>query len=160
MFAADHRLRWSDEDDLENTARLAWWRQRSNFNPDGGASRETYLKLVARHAMEDLLKAEEAVGRHAAVKARPLQEVVDGSGLTLEEMLADEADPIGEWNTEHDLETVELTPRQRAVIRGVLDGYSLTELARNLGINRDTLYEDRRRIQRVFRENGLYRSDR
>jgi len=35
----------------------------------------------------------------------------------------------------------------------------MTELAQELGVHRDTLYQDRRRIQEVFRKSGLGRSD-
>jgi len=87
-FAGARRLRWSDVDDLENVAQLTWWHQRSNYNPERGASKRTYLKRVVRNAMSDLAKAELTQGRSAEREARLLSELSGKGAIPLYAKLA------------------------------------------------------------------------
>lgn len=48
-----------------------------------------------------------------------------------------------------------LTPRQRRLIQGLYADRSLSDLSCALGVPRPTLYDDLRRIQQAFRDQGL-----
>lgn len=48
-----------------------------------------------------------------------------------------------------------LSARQQRIVAGVKAGTNNTELSRHLGISRDTLQEELRRIRQAFREEGL-----
>jgi RNA polymerase sigma-70 factor (ECF subfamily) len=48
-----------------------------------------------------------------------------------------------------------LTPRQQRLIQGLYADRSVSDLSRVLGVPRPTLYDDLRRIQQVFRNQGL-----
>ena len=48
-----------------------------------------------------------------------------------------------------------LTDRQQGVVQALNQGDSKVDAARRLGIHRDTLYQELKRIQQVFRDEGL-----
>jgi len=160
-FEREGELLWSDTDDLLAEAQAAWWRQRESYDPRRGANPETFLKRVVRHALADVLKAERAGsrrgGREALSLDAPLDESGDEGALTIEDVIGSGED-WAEADFRQDLEAIlgRLTPRQRAVIRGLRDGEEKAALARRLGVHRDTLYQDLAQIRAVFRDGGLF----
>ena len=154
-FLSGHPLRFHDADDLEQECLLAWWSQRPLFDPSR-ASMPTFLKLVVRKRLQDLLKQEYAKGREGARSAlslnRPLSADSDvelgdslpGADGRAEDLRLGVASAVGR-----------MTQRQQAIVRGARDGYTATAIAKAIGISRDTLYEDFKRIRAAFREEGL-----
>ena len=159
VFCSRHHFRWSDEDDLFQECAIRWLQVVERHDQER-ASRQTYLKAVVRNHLKDLWKAEHAYVRMGHAGAMSLDEPLTGENeeTTLGDLLpacGDGPDAAATWHVSLDRIQGRLSERQRAMIRGVLSDYSMAELARELGVNRDTLYQDRRRIQEVFVEEGL-----
>jgi RNA polymerase sigma factor (sigma-70 family) len=159
VFSSRYRLRWSDVDDLVAEGQLAWWQQRVRYDPRRGASKETFLKIVVRHAFADLLKAEQSQGRMAEQPTRSFDTPLTAdSNLTLSDVVADAGNDFRDVVLELDVQVIlgRMPSRQRAVIRGVMDGDTITTVAKRLGVHRDTVYEELKVIRRIFRAEGLF----
>ena len=161
VFASRVQLNWMDGKDLAQEGWIAWLRQRPRYDQAQGASKETYLKRVVRHRFLDIEKAERAQARRASYQAVSLNATAEDM-VPLEELLADHGIPTESSLARRlDLETAlsMLNGRQRVLLEGLSNGYRIQDIARRLGVHRDTLYEDRKRIQQIFRANGLHGSD-
>ncbi|MCZ2111759.1 MAG: hypothetical protein LC118_19735 [Dehalococcoidia bacterium] len=157
-FSRRRRLRWSEADDLKNAGREAWWRERHRWDPVQSAA-PTYLRLVVRRTFEDIAKAEGSQGRAAARTAVSIDVPILEGDESLIEFLADpDVPPI---DIALDLQRVVggLSERQKAIVRGRLAGYETGAMATHLGVHRDTVNEDLKRIRVVFRDAGLGESE-
>ena len=125
-----------------------------------------YMAQVVRNKLTDLVREMTADKRAGDPGAFSLEEPVDGSedGLTLGEVLADErVDPAssGGMDTRHariDLGRVMalLTPAQQRLCRMLgEEGLSIKEASEKLRIPRGTVYEEIKRIRRIFDLQGL-----
>ena len=125
-----------------------------------------YMAQVVRNKLTDLVREMTADKRAGDPGAFSLEEPVDGSedGLTLGEVLADErVDPAcsGGMDTRHariDLDRVMalLTPAQQRLCRMLgEEGLSIKEASEKLRIPRGTVYEEIKRIRRIFDLQGL-----
>ena len=125
-----------------------------------------YMAQVVRNKLTDLVREMTADKRAGDPGAFSLEEPVDGSedGLTLGEVLADErVDPAssGGMDTRHariDLDRVMalLTPAQQRLCRMLgQEGLSIKEASEKLRIPRGTVYEEIKRIRRIFDLQGL-----
>jgi RNA polymerase sigma factor (sigma-70 family) len=126
----------------------------------------SYLAQVTRNRLRDMVRgmtADKRAGDPGALSLEaPLGDAEDG--LTLGEVLADEqADPedasgIDSRGARLDLARVLalMTPAQRRLCELLgEEGLSVKEAAERLGIPRGTLYEEIRRIRRIFEQHGL-----
>lgn len=155
VFCGQHQFRWSDADDLAGVGAIAWLGQRRRHDPSR-ASRLTYLKRVVRHAFIDHLRAEGTKSRAPARGALSL-ELHTEDGFAFGESFTDG----GAWENSHETQEAirramqRLSRRQRLQLSGILGGYAMKDLARGLGVHRDTLNADMQRIRAIFREEGL-----
>jgi len=153
-------MRWSDEDDLAQECSLHWSQVRSSYRPAGLANRSTYLKRVVGHQLLDLFRHERTRGRVGHLMASSLDEPVarDGEETGLRgDFLADRRSVTAGLEFELDVARAQrdLTRRQREILAGRTGGYRVTELASELGVHRDTIHTELKRIQEVFRDHGL-----
>ena len=125
-----------------------------------------YMAQVVRNKLTDLVREMTADKRAGDPGAFSLEEPVDGSedGLTLGEVLADErVDPAssGGMDTRHaridmDRAMALLTPAQQRLCRMLgEEGLSIKEASEKLRIPRGTVYEEIKRIRRIFDLQGL-----
>lgn len=159
-FLRHRSLRWSDKNDLFQECAIRWIAAREKFTAARGASRLTYLRRVVHNVLMDILKWELAEARRAHRKAASLDQVVDedeDDGTLLDLIAGPTADPeaTAELGVSLKRAWARLSPRQRRVVNGLAAGYRKPELAREIGVHRDTLYAELRRIRRVFRDEGL-----
>ena len=131
---------------------IAWQKQGAKYDPARGASESTFLKRVARSALKDLVKQEEAQGRWAGKGALSLDA---GTPLALAAPI--DVDDIGALESRLDISKArsQMTPRQRAIVDGVLAGYRPDEIARQLGVSRDTVHQDRVKLRSVLAVEDL-----
>lgn len=157
-FLRTHRFRWSDAGDLVQECLITWLERRPTFDA-GRSSPMTYLKVVVRSRLKDLLRAELAAGqrahREAASLDRPSSADDDDSPpLRVPDPGLNPADEAVA-NLSIERAGARLSSRQRAVLQGLRDDYRVTRLADVLGVHRDTLYADLHRIREAFRREGF-----
>lgn len=149
-----------DVDDLVQECLLHWWKRRDRYEAGRGASRKTFLRKVVRAKLQDLARGWRAQKRGSG--GRPLSLDAPASrrapdGATIGDMLHDGDHLASNVSAAVDVESLiaRLSARQQRIVAGVKAGTNNTELSRHLGISRDTLQEELRRIRQAFREEGL-----
>jgi RNA polymerase sigma-70 factor (ECF subfamily) len=144
-----------------------WIVVRKNLAPSPDAPPVAYMAQVIRNILTDLIREQAADNRAAEQDALSLDAPLVGSddGLTLADVLADDAsaqqDEAGAVDRHHariDISRAlaRLTPAQRQLCQMLgEEGLSIKEAAERLRIPRGTLYEEIKRIRRVFADAGL-----
>ena len=154
-------------DDLVQDCLLHWIGVRRKLAPDPDNPPVGYMAQVLRNKLTDLMREQGAEKRAGDLGLVSLDATVDGSedGVTFAESLdASESAQSGEDGETHrhhvrmDLlrALVRLTPsQQRLCLMLGEEGLSIKEAAEQLRIPRGTLYEEIKRIRKVFAEHGL-----
>ncbi len=154
-------------DDLMQECLAHWIVVRRKLAPDPDAPPVGYMAQVIRNKLTDLIRERAADKRAGEQDALSLDAAPDGSdeGLTLAELLADdesaqqgEADAVDRQHARIDIDRAlaRLTPVQRQLCQMLgEEGLTIKEAAERLRIPRGTLYEEIKRIRRVFADQGL-----
>jgi RNA polymerase sigma-70 factor (ECF subfamily) len=154
-------------DDLMQECLAHWIVVRRKLRPDPATPPVAYMAQVVRNKLTDLIREQEADKRAGDQDALSLDAAIDGSDddMTLADLLADnttsQADEAGAVDP-HDARVdigramARLTPVQRRLCQmlGAQD-LSIKEAAERLRIPRGTLYEEIKRIRKVFADQGL-----
>ena len=150
-----------DADDLYQEGRTVWLRAKHTFRSDGGASLSTYIGRVVENRLSDLAREGRAGRRWSPRGTLSLDAPVGEDGDPLADLLRDGApSPDVEAERSELLERLarmreRLPLRQQEVLDALADERHRAGIARDLGISRDTLYEDIRRIRDACRDAGL-----
>ena len=154
-------------DDLIQVCLAHWIVVRRKLAPDPDSPPVGYMAQVIRNKLTDLIRERAADKRAGEQDALSLDAAPDGSdeGLTLAELLADnesaqqgEADAVDRQHARIDIgrALALLTPVQRQLCQMLgEEGLTIKEAAERLRIPRGTLYEEIKRIRRVFADQGL-----
>ena len=154
-------------DDLVQDCLAHWIVVRQKLSPDPDNPPVGYMAQVIRNKLTDLMREQTADKRVGDLDALSLDATIDGSedGMTFGELLADAESAAGSdypgLDRQHARIDVaraldRLTPAQRrlCVMLGE-EGLSIKEAAERLRIPRGTLYEEIKRIRKVFADHGL-----
>ena len=154
-------------DDLMQECLAHWIVVRRKLPPDPDAPPVAYMAQVIRNKLTDLIREQAADKRAGEQEALSLDASLDGSddGMTLADLLADnesaQPDDPGAVDRRHARIDIgraleRLTPVQRQLCRMLgEEGLTIKEAAERLRIPRGTLYEEIKRIRKVFAEQGL-----
>ena len=154
-------------DDLMQECLAHWIVVRRKLAPDPDAPPVGYMAQVIRNKLTDLIREQAADKRAGEQDALSLDASLDGSedGITLADLLADnesaQPDDPGAVERRHariDIGRVleRLTPVQRQLCQMLgEEGLTIKEAAERLRIPRGTLYEEIKRIRKVFADQGL-----
>jgi len=161
------RISWFREEDFDDYLQellLHWWKVRDRYRPNEGAKRETYMGMVLRRKMYDLLEGQRTKKRWAGNFAESLEKpVLAGEkdraiGDTRSDWTGKDVRPDhDEINLKIDLQTVlaTLTPEQLRICHLRRQGYSEMATAKQMEIPRSTLQDKTRRIRTIFSDQGL-----
>jgi DNA-directed RNA polymerase specialized sigma24 family protein len=144
--------------DLDQECLQHWWSQRDRYDEHRGASRKTFLRKVVRAKLLDLARGWKAEKRGAGLQPLSLDAPMPGNepdGPTIGDLLADQRTSDSTLALDIQRLTDRLSARQRWIIGGTRLGVTKIEISRWLGISRDTLHEELRRIREVFRDGDL-----
>lgn len=156
-FCKGKGLTHDDFDDLLQTVLVHWAQVRERHDPARRASKSTYMRGVVRNKLRDLRDSRLASKHALLTNARSLESPVkEGSKLTVHDTLRDER-PSSDPGMRIDLESAceDLTCRQREIIECKLQGTTNTGIARQLGVHRDTVQDELKRVRDLFRDKGL-----
>jgi RNA polymerase sigma factor (sigma-70 family) len=153
-------------EDLQQECLTHWWLRRHHYSEDRGASLATFMRRVLKAKLRDIERQQRAAKRGGYTE--PLS--LDAPLSSDEPNPATLGDLIRDGNQERSPEQVAerrvlrdriehayqlLTSRQRQLVQGLASDASMSDLSRQLGIPRATLHDERRRIEKVFRDEGL-----
>jgi RNA polymerase sigma factor (sigma-70 family) len=154
-------------DDLVQDCLAHWIVVRLKLAPRPDAPPVAYMAQVIRNKLTDLIREQAAEKRAGDLGALSLDATLDGSddGVTVAELLAasdamypGEADGADRHHARIDVgrALTRLTPAQRRLCLMLgEEGLSIKEAAERLRIPRGTLYEEIKRIRKVFADHGL-----
>lgn len=152
-------------DDLLQECLLHWWRQRNAYKETRGASPKTYMRTVLRAKLLDIERAAKAGKRGGGRSDHSFDSPfgTNEEGSTLRDVIPDtkpHGDPEKVAERSALLQKInsvrrKLDLRQRRLLDGLMVGSSMTELSRQLGVPRPTLYGESARIRKTFRDEGL-----
>ncbi|MFO7543362.1 MAG: sigma-70 family RNA polymerase sigma factor [Thiobacillus sp.] len=154
-------------DDLVQDCLAHWIVVRQKLRPDPNNPPVSYMAQVIRNKLTDLAREKSADKRAGDLDALSLDATIDGSedGMTFGELLADAESKAGGDHQGVDRQHAridvgraleQLTPAQRRLCLMLGDeGLLIKEAAERLRIPRGTLYEEIKRIRKVFADHGL-----
>ena len=167
-FRRRSRILWREDfDDLVQDCLLHWIGVRKKLSPDPDNPPVGYMAQVLRNKLTDWVRERGAEKRSGDLHTASLDATLDGSedGMTLGESLdaseSAQSGEMGETYRNHvrmDLHRIlaRMTPaQQRLCVMLGEEGLSIKEAAEQLRIPRGTLYEEIKRIRKVFAEHGL-----
>ncbi len=163
------RSRWrsleQDEfEDLMQECLVHWLSVRGDIDPSRAATRTAFMARVVHNKLMDLVRERESDRRKAGYDSisldEPLGEQEDSSRLLelVDETQKKELDRAFADDARVDLAKAfeRLTPRQRQLCQLLgEEGLNVQEASRRLGVPRATLYDELKRIRKVFAELGL-----
>ena len=154
-------------DDLQQECLVHWLQVRGKLTPIRDSPPLAYMAQVLRNKLTDLVREHEADKRAGEQEALSLDASIDGSedGLTLGDVIADvdlgeSRNDVGGARHQASIDIgralARLEPKQRrlCVMLGE-EGLSVKEAAVRLRIPRGTLYEEIKRIRKIFADQGL-----
>ena len=152
-----------DDEDLVQEILLHWCGVRGRYSSEGGASQRTFMASVCKNRLRELLRRQKTATRKINSIAQPFSTPLsdDPDSGTLGDLAAALPGTPGLAADQDELRAIierilpELPPRQRRLLKLLQGGMNKTEVADTLGINRDTVYQDIKRIQKLFIDNGL-----
>jgi RNA polymerase sigma factor (sigma-70 family) len=161
FVAARGQFRTQAFEDLVQEALLAWWEQCEDYSAKRG-SRRTFLNQVVTSRLKDLRRGELAEKRAADRLAVSLDHGATNDGWERRDALADPQadDPLRSAEAKEVREALNrvrqrLVPRERSVLDGLRQEKTPTDLSRELGVSRLTIYGDLRRIRLALEAEGL-----
>lgn len=159
----------SDQEDIRQELTIEVWRRLPEFNPTKG-SLEAFVYWLIKRARATLIERQMAKKRGNNRYMRSLDSPIRGSdgGLTAASEVVDEAEAgrrLGlerqHFTAQSDLHAefqafVEHLPADlRELFERMLDNPSLTDISRETGIPRGTLYERRKELRRLMEKDGI-----
>ncbi len=148
-------------EDWVQRCQIHWSQQRDKYDAARGASLRTFLHRVIDMRLRELARELQAEKRTPDREAQTLDAPARPTeGRAVRDTLTSGDDPEGEA-LQGELrrllrDTAQgLSPLQQRLLGGLAKGLSMTELSRELGVPRATLYLQRDRIRDRFHDAGL-----
>lgn len=163
-FLKGNRIKGYDFGDLVHECLLHWYQKRGKYKADKGATKKTFMGHILRRRLQEILREQLADKRKVNQVAEPLIVVLDqgdsdGDTYDLSEKKQEEEFRLSEDNLglKKDLANAlaKLSPLQRKICYLTMDDYSMAHISRILNKPRTTLYDEIKRIRRIFFDEGL-----
>jgi len=154
----EFRSRWPalqrnyEPEDLLQEVALHWHQKRKEYDPAKEASIKTYFATIIRNKLLDLVRASSTDKRkvsHYTVgeDTEDLVSLIDRYAVVEPKLPADESDIAKALG--------QLMPKQQEFCELIMKGLNKSEAARQLNINRRTVYDYIEHIRKVFIKEGL-----
>ena len=155
FLARNSWIKGYDLDDLVQECLLQWHLARHTYEENKAASRRTYMADVARHRLQNILQEQLAEKRAADRNTLSLDQTLSNEPTTLEELIPDPQNYDFSLRLDLERTIAKLSALQQRVCWFLWQGYNVTEIARELGKSRGSIYDDIVRVKRVFSDQGL-----
>jgi RNA polymerase sigma-70 factor (ECF subfamily) len=157
-FLARHSwIKGCDLDDIMQECLVQWYLARQTYREGKGTSPETYMAEVVKRRLQNILNRQLAEKRAVDRLSTSLDELLVEMESALKELTPEsESTDSGVW-LQVDLERAlsKLTAEQRRLCILLKQGYGIKEIGGMLRKPRATIYEEIKRIRKIFTEAGL-----
>jgi RNA polymerase sigma factor (sigma-70 family) len=163
-WRSNNCLRWVYErEELVQDCLIHWLDNRESYHAEMEVMRKTYMNVVVENYLRGRIRKRKAQKRRPGWEAILFSTPVadeEGTDLCLGDTLGGNQDLEEDLATEERAAAIknamaELTNRQRRIAKAKVDGTSMTAVAEELGITRDTVHRDLKRICKVFEDKNL-----
>lgn len=148
----------ADEDFILSGCLNHWYLKRHTYRPEGEANPQTYMARVVKNYLMSLLRKDLAEKRKIDRLSESLDRPIDPENpeFTLLDKVSADLSPK-DFRLQLDVKAAlsKLSPRQRDICHLLKRKATKTDVAHELGLNRDTIHREIRRIREIFRRDGL-----
>lgn len=158
-------LKMKEPNDLYQECFIYWFFKRDQYDRTAGASRQTFMAKVVRRRLIDLVRERESDKRKASYIADSLDVPIENEedSPTLADMIDESAvaggssDPFFRVDLGIDLSRAlkKLTLGQRKLYHLLEKGFTVKEASKYLKTPRSTVYDELKRIGKLFEKEGL-----
>ena len=151
-------------DDLLQECLLHWFQNRKKYKPEKEVSKRTFMGFILRRRLEEILREQLADKRRTNQAEIPLtidlnHDDSDGDVFDFSDKRQEERYLLSQQNfgLEMNVGVVipKLSPSQRKMCHLIMAGYPMAHISKILHRPRATLYDEIKRIQRIFLDEGL-----
>lgn len=163
-FLKSNEIRGYEFDDLLQECLLHWYQNRGRYRSDKEASKKTFMGYILRRRLQEILREQLADKRMVNQVAEPIvvspdREGSDGDGFDLSDQEQEEQFRLSQadFGLKKDVSDAisKLPFSQRKVCHLIMEGHPVTHISDILHKPRTTLYDEIKRIQRIFLDEGL-----
>jgi RNA polymerase sigma factor (sigma-70 family) len=163
-FLKGNRIEGYNFDDLVQECLLYWYQKREKYRPDKKATKKTFMSHIVRRRLQEILREQLADKRRINQVVEPMIVVLDqndSDGDTLD--LSDKNQEEKYFSSQHyfglekDVKDTmsKLPSSQKKLCHLIIEGYPMAHISKILHKPRATLYDEIKRIQRIFLDEGL-----
>jgi hypothetical protein len=143
---------------------LQWYQNRRKYRPDREASEKTFMGHILRRRLQEILREQLAHKRKVNQVAEPIvvspdREGLDGDGFDLSDQKQEERFRLSreDFGLDQDLSRgiSKLSSPQKRLCHLIMEGHPMAHISDILHKPRTTLYDEIKRIQRIFLDEGL-----
>ena len=169
-LVSDHMREWEclrqvDYEDLVWECVSHWYMVKNTYDERKNASRQTYMGRIIQNKLQDIIRKQTTDKRKIWHHTISLEEKIDDekdSPTLLDQLDADLAtetyrNPSESLDLRIDLENAKmnLNPKQRKICDMLMKDHSITDISKILATPRSTIYDEIKRISRIFEDGGL-----
>jgi len=163
------RNRWEylklEFEDLRQECLTHWYFAKDKYDPTAGANQRTFMARVVENKLGHIIEELKTDKRRFTIEAISLDQPIfdEDDAPTLLDQIAADTEFTSNLHIHAELKiditrTIQkLTPKQQDLCRLLSEkGLSVKDASKLLKINRDTVYEEIKRIKTVFQQNNLH----
>lgn len=163
-FLGSNKIKGYEFDDLLQECLLHWHQNRAKYRPDREASEKTFMACILRRRLQEILREQQADKRMVNQVAEPIvvspdREGSDGDGFDLSDQKQEAQFRLSQADLglKKDVSDAisKLPSSQRKVCHLIMEGHPMAHIGEILHKPRTTLYDEIKRIQRIFLDEGL-----
>lgn len=163
-FLRRNRIKGYDFDDLLQECLLHWCQNREKYKQDKETSKPTFMGFILKRRLREILREQLADKRQVNQVMEPMIVVLDqndSDGDTLD--FSDKNQEEKYFSSQHyfglekDVKDAmsRLPSSQKKLCYLIMEGYPMAHISKILHKPRATLYDEIKRIQRIFLDEGL-----
>jgi len=163
-FIRRKKIKGYDFDDLLQECLLHWCQNRKKYKPEKEASKRTFMGFILRRRLEEILREQLADKRRTNQAGISLtvdlnHDDSDGDVFDFSDKRQEEKYLLSQQNFGLEMDVgvaiPKLSPSQRKMCHLIMAGYPMAHISKILHRPRATLYDEIKRIQRIFLDEGL-----
>jgi len=151
-------FRKDDREDLLQESLFCWFNERDKYDPERGASRETYMSRIVKYRLLKIREKAYAEKRRLMYGSESLDEFINPDDNSSSANKKNQPSTFIEPGLGIDLATVfkKLTPERQQICAMLREeDISILQISKRLKKNHNYVYREVQRLRQIFEEEGL-----
>jgi len=163
-FLGTNKIKGYDFDDLLQECLLHWYQKRGKYRECKGTTKKTFMGKILKRRLQEVLRDQSTDKRKINLLTEPLVIAPDDSELDGDSFDVSDKKQKKDFDLsqhyiamESDVASVisKLPSVQKKMCHLIMEGYSMAHISRILNKPRATLYDEIKRIQKIFLDHRL-----